>query len=73
MYVHLCMYLTHLMNEQICVSLIKCVSRTTVLYLPNHSSITTSLTHYGSYRTVVPFYPPTQNTINNFICTIAHM
>ena len=24
--------------------------------------MTTSLTHYGSYRTVVPFDPPTQNT-----------
>ena len=28
------------------------------------SSITSSLTHYGSYRTVVPFDQPTQNTIN---------
>ena len=30
-----------------------------------HSSITTYLTHYGSYRTVEPFDPPTQNTINS--------
>ena len=34
-----------------------------VLELPNHSSITTSLTHNGSHRTVVPFDPPMQNTI----------
>ena len=34
------------------------------LQLPNHSSITTSLTHYGSYRTVVPFDPPMQNTVS---------
>ena len=26
--------------------------------------ITTNLTHYGSYKTVEPFDPPTQNTIN---------
>ena len=34
------------------------------LKLPNHSSITTCSTHYGSYRTVQPFDSPTQNTIN---------
>ena len=28
------------------------------------SSIITSLTHYGSYRTVIPFDPPTQNIIS---------
>ena len=29
-----------------------------------HSSITTYFRHHGSYTTVVPFYPATQNTIN---------
>ena len=29
----------------------------------HHSSITTHLTHYGSYRTVVSFDSPMQNTI----------
>ena len=33
------------------------------------SSITTSLTHYGSYRTVVLFDPPTQNTIIAILAT----
>ena len=33
-------------------------------YNYSSSSITTNLTHYGSYRTVEPFDPPTQNTIN---------
>ena len=32
-----------------------------------HSSITTSLTHYGSYRIVVLFDLLTQNTINIYI------
>ena len=31
--------------------------------LSNHSSITISLTHCDSYRTVVPFDPSTQNTV----------
>ena len=32
-----------------------------------HSSIITIFTQYGSYRTVEPFDPPTQNTINKYI------
>ena len=38
-----------------------------ILELPNHSSITTFLAHYGSYRTVAPFDLPTQNTISMII------
>ena len=29
-----------------------------ILYLPNHNSITTDSTHYGSFRTFVLFDPP---------------
>ena len=33
-----------------------------ILYLPNHSYITTVLTNYGSYKTGAPFDLPAQNS-----------
>ena len=35
--------------------------------------MTTSLTHYGSYRTVVPFDPPTQNTTKGMIVWLGYI
>ena len=35
----------------------------TTIMCEDGSSITTMFTHYGSYRMVEPFDPPTQNTI----------
>ena len=45
--------LTHLLNKQMCF-----------FDKNSHSSITTCLIHYGSYRTVQPFDLPMQSTIN---------
>ena len=42
-----------------------------ILQLPNHSSVTTYLTHYGSYRTTVD--PSAQNTLNGYICNSSNI
>ena len=67
---------THLLNKQIVFfdkmwQQYYCSITTLAFYyyIPNHSFITTYFTHYGSYRTVVPFDLPTQNTIN---CNMRH-
>ena len=58
--------LTHALNKQTGKNVSiepQFYNYSSILKLPNHSSITTNFKQYGSYRTVEPFDPPTQNTI----------
>ena len=58
-------YVMFFLNKNVSIMLsITTLAFYNYLIIYNHSSITSFLTHYGNYRTVIIFDLPTQDTIS---------